>query len=61
VSKLNLPGYVRFFQFLRDLRQQNAFKQAELILQPARDPGIASRAKKGEVVKCFAHFGSDSV
>jgi transposase len=28
VSKPNLPGYVGFFQFLRNFRQQNAFEQA---------------------------------
>ena len=56
VSKGNLPGYVGFFQFLRNFRQQNAFEQAELILQAALDPTIASRAKKGEFVTCFDHF-----
>jgi len=56
VSKFNLPGYVGFFQFLRNFRQYNAFEQAELILQAALDPGIASRAKRGEFVKCFDHF-----
>src|SRR5207249_7132641 len=56
VSKGNLPGYVGFFQFLRNFRQRNAFEQAELILQAALDPAIASRAKKGEFVKCFDHF-----
>ena len=56
VSKFNLSGYVRFFQFLRNFRQRNAFEQAELILQAALDPAIASRAKKGEFVKCFDHF-----
>jgi transposase len=56
VSKFNLPGYVGFFQFLRNFRQQNAFEQAELILQAALDPAMASRAKKGEFVKCFDHF-----
>jgi hypothetical protein len=35
LSKLNLPGYVGFFQFLRNFRQRNAFEQAELILQAA--------------------------
>ena len=35
VSKFNLPGYVGFFQFLRNFRQLNAFEQAELILQAA--------------------------
>jgi hypothetical protein len=56
ISKLNLPGYVGFFQFLRNFRHQKAFEQAELILQAALDPGIASRANKGELVKCFDHF-----
>ena len=56
ISKLNLPGYVGFFQFLRNFRQLNAFEQAELILQAALDPAIARRAKKGEFVKCFDHF-----
>ena len=56
ISKTNLPGYLGFFQFLRNFRQRNAFEQAELILQAALDPAIASRAKKGEFVKCFDHF-----
>src|SRR6266511_3465398 len=56
ISKFNLPGYVGFFQFLRNFRQQNACEQAELILRAALDPTIASRAKKGEFVKCFDHF-----
>ena len=56
VSKFNLPGYVGFFQFLRNFRQRNAFEQAELILQAALDPSVASRARKGEFVKCFDHF-----
>jgi len=37
-------------------RQQNAFEQAELILYAALDPAVASRARKGECVKCFDHF-----
>jgi transposase len=56
LSKSNLPGYLGFFQFLRNLRQQNAFEQAELILQAALDPAIASRARKGEFVTGFDHF-----
>jgi transposase-like protein len=56
VSKFTLPGYIGFFQFLRNFRQRNAFKQAERILQAALDPAIASRAKKGEFVTCFDHF-----
>jgi hypothetical protein len=56
VSKYNLAGYVGFFQFLWNFRQYNACEQAELILQAALDPAIASRAKKGEFVRCFDHF-----
>ena len=56
LSKTTLPGYVGFFQFLRNFRQLHAFEQAELILQAALDPASAGRAKKGEFVKCFDHF-----
>ena len=56
ISKLNLPGYVGFFQFLRNVRHQNAFGQAELILQAALDPAVASRARRGEFVKRLDHF-----
>src|SRR5262249_23029532 len=56
ISKFNLPGYVGFFQFLRNFRQQNAFEQAELILRAALDPAIASKARKGVWVKCLDHF-----
>ena len=56
LSKFNLSGYVGFFQFLRNFRQQNAFEQAELILRAALDPTIASRARGGEFVKCLDHF-----
>jgi transposase len=56
LSKINLPGYVGFFQFLRNFRHQNACEQAELILRAALDPSIASRAKKGEFVTCLDHF-----
>jgi hypothetical protein len=41
LSKLNLPGYVGFFQFLRHFRHQNAFEQAALILYAALEPNIA--------------------
>ena len=56
LSKCNLPGYVGFFQFLRNFRQQNTFEQAELILRAALDPTIASQARRGEFVKCLDHF-----
>jgi hypothetical protein len=56
ISKITLPGYVGFFQFLRNVRHQNAFQQSELILQAALDPAIASRARRGAFVKCLDHF-----
>ena len=56
ISKTNLPGYVGFFQFLRNFRHLTAFEQAELILKAALDPSIANRAQKGEFVTCFDHF-----
>jgi hypothetical protein len=56
VSKTTLPGYVGFFQFLRNFHQLTAFEQAEMILYAALDPTIASRAKKGEFVTGLDHF-----
>src|SRR4029450_11726288 len=56
VSKFNLPGYLGFFQFLRNFHQLRGFEQAEMILYAALDPSIASKAKKGEFVKCLDHF-----
>ena len=56
ISKFNLPGYLGFFQFLRNFRHRNAFEQAEMILQEALDPAIASRARRGQFVKCLDHF-----
>ena len=50
VSKCNLPGYVGFFQFLRNFRQQNVCEQAAL------DPTIAWKARRGACVKCLDHF-----
>ena len=49
LSKTNLPGYVGFFQFLRNVRHQNAFAQAELILQAALDPRGRKQSEKGRV------------
>ena len=56
ISKLNLPGYLGFFQFLRNVRQQNAFAQAGLILRASLDPTIARKARRGELVKYLDHF-----
>jgi hypothetical protein len=49
-------AYVGFFQFLRNFHQLNAFEQAEMILQAALDPTIASRARQAQFVTCFDHF-----
>src|SRR5499426_1492411 len=56
VSKINLPGYIGFFQFLRNFAQLTAFEQAEMILYAALDPAIASQARKGDFVRCLDHF-----
>jgi len=56
ISKCNLPGYIGFFQFLRNFRNLNAFQQAEVILHAALDPNVANKARKGEFVKLFDHF-----
>jgi transposase-like protein len=56
ISKTNLPGYLGFFQFLRNFRQLTACEQAEMILYAALDPAVASRARKGDFVRCLDHF-----
>jgi transposase-like protein len=56
ISKTNLPGYVGFFQFLRNFHHLTAFEQAEMILYAALDPAIASRARQGNFVTCVDHF-----
>jgi hypothetical protein len=55
ISKTNLPGYVGFFRFLRTLHQLTAFELAERILHAALDRAMASRAQKGDFVKCPDH------
>lgn len=56
IGKHNLPGYIGFFQFLRNFRKLNAFQQAEMVLHAALEPNIAIKAKKGEFVKLFDQF-----
>lgn len=56
ISKYNLPGYIGFFQFLRNFRSLNACQQSEVILHAALNPSIANQARKGEFVKQFDHF-----
>src|SRR4029453_5746615 len=55
ISKTNLPGYVGFFQCLRNFYQLTAFEQAEMILYAALDPAIASKARKGEFARNLDH------
>jgi transposase-like protein len=56
IGKHNLPGYIGFFQFMRNFRNLNACQQAEVILYAALDPKITNRAKTGEFVKLYDHF-----
>ena len=56
ISKTNLPGYGGFFQFLRNFHQLTAFEQAEMIVYAALDPSVASKARKGDFVRCLDHF-----
>ena len=56
LSKTNLPGYLGFFQFLRNFRQLTVFEQAEMILYAALDPAVASRARRGDFVRYLDHF-----
>jgi ISXO2-like transposase domain len=55
-SKSNLPGYLGFFQFFGNLHHQNAFGEAELILQAALAPALASRVGRGDFVRDFDRF-----
>jgi hypothetical protein len=55
-QQIEPAGDLGFFQFLRNVRHRNAFEQAELILQAALDPAIASRARRGEFVTGFDSF-----
>ena len=55
VSKFNLPGYVGFFQFLRNFRHQNACEQAEMILYAALDPSYYHRSQSGSCSLSVKH------
>jgi hypothetical protein len=57
ISKTTLPGFLGFFQCLRNFRQLNAFEQAERIVYAALDLAVASRARRGNCVRCIDHFG----
>jgi hypothetical protein len=56
LSKTTLPGYVGFFQFLRNFHQLTAFEQAEMILYAALDLTVAGKARKGDFVRYLDHF-----
>jgi hypothetical protein len=56
ISRTNLPGYLGFFQVLRNFHQLTAFEQAEMSLYAALDPAVASRARQGDFVKYLDHF-----
>jgi hypothetical protein len=56
ISKMSLPAYLGFFQFLRNSRQLTAFEQAEWVLYAALDSAMASRAQKGDFVRCLDYF-----
>jgi len=56
LSKTTLPGYLGFFQFLRNFRQLTAFEQAEMIVYAALDPAVAGKARKGDFVRCLDQF-----
>jgi len=56
ISKTTLPGYVGFFQFLRNVHQLTAFEQAERIVHAALEPSVANKARKGEFVRSSDHF-----
>jgi hypothetical protein len=56
ISKTALPGYMGFFQFLRNFHQLTAFEQAKMILYAALDPTVAGKARKGDFVRYLDHF-----
>jgi len=56
ISKHNLPGYIGFYQFLRNYRKLNAFQQTSLILQALLEPALSQRIKDGDFVKIFDRF-----
>lgn len=56
ISKANLPGYIGFFQFMRNYCKLNAFEQSEMILHAVLNPDIANRVRNGDFVKQLDHF-----
>jgi len=58
ISKTNLPGYVGFFQFLRNFHQLTAFEQAELIVHAALEPSVANKAVCFRQACLTSHFVS---
>jgi transposase-like protein len=56
IGKANLPGYIGFFQFMRNHSKLNAFEQSEMILHAILNPDITDRVKNGDFVKQLDHF-----
>ncbi len=56
IGKANLPGYIGFFQFMRNHCKPNAFEQSEMILHAILNPDISNKIKKGNFVKQLDHF-----
>ncbi|MGB9595432.1 MAG: transposase [Candidatus Poribacteria bacterium] len=56
VGKANLPGYIGFFQFMRNHSSLNAFEQSEMLLHTVLNPDIANNIKKGNFVKQLDYF-----
>ncbi len=55
-DELLSPGSPSFVSFLCNFRHQNAFEQAEMILQATLEPAIAQRARRGEFITYLDHF-----
>jgi hypothetical protein len=53
ISKFNLPGYVGFFQFLRNFHQLTAFEQAEMILYAAFRSVHCQQRQTGRICEVF--------
>ena len=56
ISKRNLPGYVSFFQFLWNVRHQNAFEQADADLAGGIRPSDCEQSAKGRVCQMLGPF-----
>ena len=55
-SKTTLAGSLGFLQYLRNCDPLTAFEQAEMSGYAALDPTLASKARKGDFVRCLDRF-----